>query len=112
IIVTTGSVFSAESVDILAARNETNLNYELADSSDPTASSFISGSIPANNVLVRGYRGDALVAEDRFSMHDVSTYFFGEDFAAIDSLEIVAAVDMDGAIQALGELYPDYDLIY
>lgn len=111
IIVTTNSYFSAESVEILGAV-ETRLFYELADSSDPTGSGFVSGSIPTGNVLVRGYRGESLVAEDRFSSHDVTAYVFGEAFSAIDSLEIIAEVDTDAAVRAVTEAYPGYDLIY
>lgn len=71
---------------------------------------FIVGGAQIKNlfdgVLVRGFRGNALVAEDRFWGGDVFTYEFDQTFSNIDALEIAADVDVSEFMGSIGESYP------
>ena len=110
IIVTTGSTFSAIRLDLNSFPSPL-LSYDLADTTDPTGSTFVSGTIEAEGAVVRGYLRGKLIAEDRFSVANIRRYRFPWSFIYIDKLEIIADVNYDKAEATLLKMYPGYELI-
>lgn len=106
VIVTTGSTFTPESVNLIGFR-EVTLNYVVFDPIDPDAT-WTEGTVVTTGVLVRGYRGSEVVAEDRLSAPVQSNYVFGSGFSKIDALEIIADVDMESPVAMLEQEYPGY----
>lgn len=106
VVVTANGPFTMQSVDFDGA--ESLLNYELVNPVDTT---FVSGLYPADNVLIRGFRNGAVVAENWLSLHDLSTYTFGAQYSNLDSLEITADIDYTSAENDILQAYPDHQLI-
>lgn len=105
VIVTTGSKFTPESIKIDG--NEAIFIYQLFDPNAPDKD-MIQGTVSAEGVLVRGFRGGKLVAEDRFSITEQPSYIFSSEFSKIDALEIVANVDREALEATIQAQYPNY----
>jgi len=97
VTITTGSKFSPESFTF--------------EGNGFAVYGFIIGGAQIKNlfdgILVRGFRGNALVAEDRFWGGDVFTYVFDQTFSNIDALEIAVDVDVSDFMESIAERYPD-----
>lgn len=109
IVVTAERRFTPKKVDLLINEGGPMLSYELLDPDNPE--NVIGGSYPPNNVLLRGFRNDVLIAETRVSTHELSTFYFDNDFRNLDSLEIAADVDFASAEADLQAAYPGYVLV-
>jgi hypothetical protein len=97
VLITTGSKFTPKSVTF--------------EGNGFAVYGFMIGDAQIKNlfdgILVRGFRGNALVAEDRFWGGDVFTYEFDQTFSNIDALEIAADVDVSDFMEYIAERYPD-----
>ncbi len=82
--VTTGGAFNPVSFDVSGG------NVLRASLTDPVNLSEQEINVPYDDLLLQGFRGGLLIAEDNFPMEDVSTYFFDSDFSNIDTLTISA----------------------
>lgn len=105
VIVTTGSVFTPESMTFDG--EDVVFMYDMIDPNDPDEQ-WIEGITLVEGVLIRGFRGNKLVAEDRFSATAQPSYVFSSAFAKIDALEIVADVDRDAVIAMIVAQHPEY----
>jgi|GEM_PF-3407095 len=97
VIVTTGSKFTPEALKV--GGYAVTFSYELLDPNAPDEETIV-GSVYVEGVLVRGFRGNTLVTEDRFSVIEQPNYVFNSAFSKIDALEIVADVDVE-AVEAM-----------